>query len=489
MGKINEYLKNNFEKYADDVGVVYREKEEYLGITNKQIYGYVNSLVSYLKDKVNSPQNIAIIGGNKVEWLISFWATFGYVGNVLAIDKELNQDEILKIFDRVKPDLIIIDDDLPLTFKEYETLRFSDVSKIMKEEKEIVLQNQELTKHSGELFLHTSGTTGVQKIVKLTEDNLFGAIPELNERWEVNHKDSCLFIIPLYHIYALTTLFHSMYAGIKIILENDYKRMDQVLQITKPTLFMGVPLMYNKVKETVLSKNEKLIKSMIALSNCLLKIGIDIRKKLFKKVHDYFGGNYFFGCSAGSLLSYDTNKFFNDIGLPIYNVYGMTETAGPVAMNYKKNNDYNSVGKILNINNVKIKNADSEGIGEIWVEGNNVFQGYLGDELKEYMKDEYFNTGDIGYIKNDFLYVLGRKKNILIGDNGKNIAPEELIRKIVKYNGVNDCNIVMRDNKLHAIINSDLSQENIKNIIDGVNKKLPNYKKIFDFEITNKNIK
>ena len=88
-------------------------------------------------------------------------------------------------------------------------------------------------------------------------------------------------------------------------------------------------------------------------------------------------------------------------------------------------------------------------------------------------------------IKNDFLYVLGRKKNILIGDNGKNIAPEELIRKIVKYNGVNDCNIVMRDNKLHAIINSDLSQENIKNIIDGVNKKLPNYsyKEIVEFKV------
>ena len=489
MSKINEYLKNNFEKYADDIGVVYRDNEDYVGITNKQIYIYVNSLVSYLKDKVNLPKNVAIIGGNKLEWLISFWATFGYLGNVMAIDKELNKDDILKIFQKFSPDLVIIDDELQLAFENYEILKFSDISEIMQEEKEMIIQNNNLMNHHGELFLHTSGTTGIQKIVKLTEENLFGAIPELNEKWEVNHKDSCLFIIPLYHIYALTTLFHSMHAGIQIILENDYSRMEKVLQVTKPTLFMGVPLMYNKVKEAVLSKNEKLIKSMIVLSNCLLKFGIDIRKKLFKKVHDYFGGNYFFGCSAGSLLSYDTNKFFDDIGLPIYNVYGMTETAGPVAMNYKKNNDYNSVGKILNINDVKIKNADSEDIGEIWVKGRNVFEGYLGDESKEYIDDEYFNTGDIGYIKNDFLYVLGRKKNILIGDNGKNIAPEELIRKIIKYNGINDCNIVMKDNKLHAIINSELSHESVKKIVNDVNSKLPNYKKIFDFEITNKNIK
>ena len=284
-------------------------------------------------------------------------------------------------------------------------------------------------------------------------------------------------------------MFHSMYAGVNIILENDYKRMNQVLQITKPTLFMGVPLMYNKIKEAMISKNEKLIKCMIVLSNCLLKLGIDIRKKIFKKAHDYFGGNYFFGCSAGSLLAYETNKFFNDIGLPIYNVYGMTETSGPVAMNYKKNNDYNSVGKILNINSVKIVNEDSEGVGEILVKGKNVFNGYLGDSTTECIKDEYFYTGDIGYIKNEFLYVLGRKKNILIGDNGKNIAPEELIRFLLKYKDINDCNIVMKDNRLYAVINTELNNTDVKKIIDEVNLKLPNYKKIYDFEITNKNIK
>lgn len=482
MGKIHEYLTKNVEIYPDDCEIIYRVGEEYKEVTNKEILKYVKSLVAHMQDKY---KNVAIIGGNKLEWLISFFAVFGYLGDVIAIDKELDTESIVKLFEQSKPDLVILDDDIVLEFEDIDILKFSEINKIMNGEKECVLKET----HMGNLLLHTSGTTGFQKIVKLTEDNLFGVIPELNERWKASHKDSCLFIIPMYHIYALTTMFHSLYAGVNIILENDYKKMGQVLQATKPTLFIGVPLMYNKIKEAMLSTNEKLIMRMITISNCLLKIGIDLRKKIFKKAHAYFGGNYFFGCSAGSLLAYDTNKFFNDIGLPIYNVYGMTETAGPVAMNYKKNNDYNSVGKILNVNDVKIENADSENVGEIWVKGSNVFEGYLGDKDAEYIKDGYFYTGDIGYIKKDFLYVLGRKKNILIGDNGKNIAPEELIRLIIKYKGVNDCNIVMRDNKLHAIINTELAEEEVKKIVDEVNSKLPNYKKIFDFEITTKNIK
>ena len=108
MSKINEYLKNNSNKYPKDNGVIYRKDEEYIGITNKNIHKCVNSLVSYLKNKY---KNVAIIGGNRIEWLISFWAVFGYVGNVIAIDKELKEENVIKLFEQVTPDLIIFDDD------------------------------------------------------------------------------------------------------------------------------------------------------------------------------------------------------------------------------------------------------------------------------------------------------------------------------------------------------------------------------------------
>ena len=166
----------------------------------------------------------------------------------------------------------------------------------------------------------------------------------------------------------------------------------------------------------------------------------------------------------------------------------MTETSGAIAMNYKRNNKYDSVGKILDFNSVKIYNKDDDGVGEIWVKGPNVFDGYI-DDKQEYLKDGFFDTGDVGYVKDDFLYVIGRKKNILIGDNGKNISPEELNKKILEFKGINDCNVIMKNNYLTAIVNTELSKNELKGIIDKVNSKLPKYKRISNFEITNKNIK
>lgn len=483
MSKINEYLENNYNKFPEYTGIVYREENQYKELTNRELKEYVNSVVSYLKEYKN--KKVAIIGNNKLEWIISFLAVYGYIGDAILIDKEIDNEQLNCVFNKVKPDLIIVDNEIKLNLEDYTAITFSDIAKNMIIKSEFILNNNS----KGNLYLHTSGTTGEPKIIKLTENNVFSSIKELNDKWEVTEKDACLFIIPLYHVYALISMLHALYAGCSIILEYDYKNLTKVLQQTRPTLFLGVPLMYNKIKDTILSHNEKIIRALIVFSNLCLKIKIDIRKQVFKKVHNYFGGRYFFGCSAGSLLSYDTSKFFNDIGLPVYNVYGMTETSGAIAMNYKRNNRYDSVGKILDLNSVKIYNRDTDGVGEIWVKGANVFDGYIDDDKQEYLKDGFFNTGDIGYVKDDFLYVIGRKKNILIGDNGKNISPEELNKKILAFKGINDCNVIMKNNYLTAIVNTELSEEELKKIINKINSQLPKYKRISNFEITNKNIK
>ncbi len=127
--------------------------------------------------------------------------------------------------------------------------------------------------------------------------------------------------------------------------------------------------------------------------------------------------------------------------------------------------------------------------GEIWVKGQNVFKGYVGNESGDYIIDDFFDTGDIGFVKNNFLYVKGRKKNILIGDNGKNVAPEELIKKLMKNTNIKDCNIIMKNNRIYAIINTELSEKEVKSIVDEVNIKLPKYKRIYGYEITDKNFK
>ena len=192
-----------------------------------------------------------------------------------------------------------------------------------------------------------------------------------------------------------------------------------------------------------------------------------------------------FGCSAGSTISKDTHQFFDDVGLTIYNVYGMTETSGCVAISYEGHSIHGSVGQILDINTVRIQDPDESGCGEICVKGSNVCRDALGAEHT----DGYFCTGDLGYVKDGFLYITGRKKRILIGANGKNIAPKELEDLVLKEERIQSCTITMEDNRLIAMIRTDLEKQSLSDLIDEINKDLPAYKRISEVRITNSRIK
>ncbi len=483
MSRLYEKIEYYAQHAPDHKAFTYRVSEQYESIDYVTLRDYVDSLSAQLSD--HASQTIAILGNNKLEYAVSLLAVLGRVGDALLIDKELGREDILRIFETCRPDLILLDDAINLSFEGFSVLRFSEICEMMRGGQKSKVDPD----FAGSLILHTSGTTGEPKCVRLSEAQYYGVIPELNQKWGVLPQHSCLFIIPLYHVYALTSLFHGLYAGIENILEWDYKRIDRVLKETHPCLFMGVPLMYNRIKDAIFEKAGARIKVAVALSNLLLKLGIDLRKKLFGEIYSYFGGQYVFGVSAGSLLPYPTSKFFHDVGLPIYNVYGMTETSGPVAINYQGHDRYDSVGEILNLNEVVIRNADENGVGQVCVRGSNVFDGYLGEKESANFDGEYFYTGDLGYVKDGFLYVIGREKGILVGANGKNVSPEELNRKILECNRIHDCNVILEKDRLVAIVNTELSEDEVRNHLDKVNQSLPKYKRIADFRITQKNVK
>lgn len=450
----------------------------YCSITYGKLYDYVVSLSGYLmkyKDKT-----IAIIGNNKLEYVVSLLAGL-CIGNVFVVDKELNNDELTSLFNIVKPDLIIIDDEINVNMLDIEQLTFKQVDILMRKGYAFDVK----TSNAGNLILHTSGTTGTPKCIELTEDMYLYIIKYLNKSWKVTDKHSCLFIIPLYHIYALTSLFHGIYAGVENILEWDYSRLETVLKQTNPSIFLGVPLVFNKFKEKAYENGGHKLKFGLCLSRFLLKLNIDVRKKLFKELHAYFGTNYYFSVCGGSIAAAETNQFFNDIGLPLYNGYGMTETSGPITICYEGNNRYDSVGKILN-NDIKIINADENGVGEICISGRNVVKKYINNENSTCFDSEGFNTGDLGYVKDGFLYVTGRKKNIFIGDNGKNVSVQELTKLILSNKDINDCVLKMEDNKIFAIIDTSLSQDKLQKYISNLNSTLPRYKQISSFKIINK---
>jgi long-chain acyl-CoA synthetase len=471
-------------KGLDRCALTYRNSgyDDYKNVSYDELYDYIISLSGYLSNY--KEKTIAIIGNNKIEYVVSLLSALCCIGDVFVVDKELNQEGLDSLFSIVKPDLIILDDEIKLADQNVDVLKFSLVSEIM---------NSGLTfdvddSFAGNLILHTSGTTGTPKCIKLSEDMYLYIIKDLNTAWKVTHKHSCLFIIPLYHIYALTSLFHGLYAGVRNILEWDYSRLNSVLQQTNPSIFLGVPLIFNKIKDTAYEKGGSKLKFGLAFSNFLMRFKIDIRKKLFKDLHAYFGNDYYFSVCGGSVANPSTNKFFNDIGLPLYNGYGMTETSGPITICYENNNRYDSVGKILH-NDIKVINSDENGVGEICIAGANIIKQYVNNENADCFADGYFNTGDLGYVKDGFLYITGRKKEILIGDNGKNISTAELLEKIMRHPGINDCVLKMENNKILAIIDTSLSSDDVSKHIEAINATLPNFKKISNFKIIQKGFK
>lgn len=481
MSRLLKWIENNCDKNRNAITYRNYEDDDYSTISYDELRNYMASLSYYLADYRG--KTIAIIGNNKLEYVISLLTTLCHIGNAFVVDKELKKDELKALFNVVKPDLIILDNEIKLNIDEIDILGFDAVTELMKADIKVETDK----KFAGNLILHTSGTTGIPKCVELTEEMYLYLIRDLNKAWKVRCEHSCLFVIPLYHIYALISMFHGIYAGIENILEWDYSRLSDVLKKTNPSIFLGVPMIFNKVRDAAYQKGGAKLKFGLKLSRMLLKCGIDIRKKLFKDIHSYFGNNYYFSVSGGSMSNPETNKFFDDIGLPVYNGYGMTETTGPVAICFEGNNLYDSVGKILR-NSVKIVDEDECGIGEIWIAGPNIINHYANSDITSCFSDGYFNTGDIGYIKDGFLYITGRKKEILIGDNGKNISAVELSNKVKQLSGINDCTLKMENNKIIAIIDTSLSRDEIAKHIDAVNGTLPNYKKISSFRIITKGV-
>lgn len=268
---------------------------------------------------------------------------------------------------------------------------------------------------------------------------------------------------------------------------------------SKPSTLFLVPLLveafYNKIwKNIYQTKKGTLVKMMIFISNILLALGIDVRRKIFKSVIDGFGGKLNLIVSGGAALDKKYVKGFRDFGIDVLNGYGITECSPIVSVNRNKYNRDGTVGTALQGIDIKIEQYENSKEGEILVKGPIVMQGYYknAELTKSVMSGKYFRTGDIGYLDDDgFLYITGRKKNVIILDNGKNVYPEELEEILLNYSLIKEVLVFEKDNKIVASIYpnadeiSDFSKAHslIEKIIDDFNKKMPYYKKISEFVI------
>ena len=366
------------------------------------------------------------------------------------------------------------------------------------------------------IMLFTSGTTAMSKAVMLSHKNICSNLQDITAVIKLTPEDRFLSFLPLHHTFECTVGFlYPISTGGSIAFCDGIRHIAENIKEYKIKAMISVPILYEAMYKKVMKAIEKkgkleTVKKGVKISNFLLKFGIDIRKKLFKEIHDTFGGKLRLFVSGGAALDPDTEKGFNELGITMYQGYGLTESSPVIAAEDDKYRRIGSIGKALPSLDVKIDNPDEDGVGELLAKGPSMMLGYYNNEeaTKETLKDGWLYTGDLARIDKDgFIFISGRKKFVIVLKNGKNIFPEELEALINKIEGVKESFVYGRpeddgDYKIDAKIVYDKEnaeeifgttdeneiKEKIWQEVKKVNKTMPAYKYVREIRITDKEL-
>lgn len=460
---IKHMLETSVQLYSDNVAFMQRfaKDEPYREITYKEAFETINALGTSLIDRGLKGKRIAVIGENCYQWATSYLAVICGTGVVVPLDKELKAAELKQLVAEAEVSAVMCTEKYVETFKEImesgdtciEFLvklngnkDFEDVltwsrliaeGKAMMEKGDKRFAEAEIIADEMSELLFTSGTTGIAKGVMLSHKNICFDLMIAPTILNVNTWDIFFSVLPIHHTYEGTCGFlMPLYKGAAIAYCEGLKYIVKNLQEVKPTMFLGVPALFETLYKTIMKNirkqgKEGLVKKVLSVNKVTKKIGIDLNKKLLKDILNVFGGRMRVLISGGAAIDPAILQFFNDLGFIAVQGYGLSECAPMGALNpdqhkYMRNA---SVGHILPGMKVKIEDKDEDGIGEICLRGDNVMLGYYKnpEETAKVIRDGWFYTGDQGYVDDeDFIYITGRKKNVIIASNGKNVFPEEL---------------------------------------------------------------
>ena len=517
--------------------LIKNDKSQYDKISYNKFASDIDALGTALIDLDLKGKFIALIGENRYEWCLSYLSDVNGTGNIVPLDKELPFNELKNLLDRSNAEAIIFSSHVNIDYDELKSslpnLKYlinmdteDNTEKVLSLKKLIdkgyTLLEQGNTNfitaeiHNTEIniLLFTSGTTEKSKAVMLSHKNVASNIMSVCQTIYADSKDTYLSVLPLHHTYECTCGFLVMvYLGVQIGFCEGLKHLSKNFGQIKPSIVMAVPLLleniYNKVvKKAKKEKKYNKLKAAIIFSSILYKFfGIDIRRKLFKDIYNSLGGNLRLIISGAAALNPKVSKGLRAMGLNIMQGYGLTECSPIVSVNRMDYYNDGSAGIALPEVEIKIDNPDENNIGEILVKGPNVMLGYYNDEdaTKKVFDGEWFYTGDYGYIdKKGFLFISGRKKNVIVTKNGKNIFPEDVELYLNKSNYIlesivygvdrHDCEetivcaqIVPNKEVIYEHFGRKLNQDEIYEVIKlevkKANKKLTHYKRIKEFTV------
>ncbi len=473
---IKEMFLASIEKYSNKVGFLEKRpgNNEFREITYKEFGEDVIALGTALVEKLGlAGKKIAVIGENSYEWTVAYFAVACGAGIVVPIDKELPANEIENLVRRSEAEAIFYS---PRKKEMVESVKKSETSlkyyiELYPEEDKILspadgedTNINELIKlgktldskkyldihidpEEFRILLFTSGTTQEAKGVMLTNKNIMSNLHAAIKLVPIYDDDRFFSVLPLHHSYeASIGMLIPVYNGLSIAYAGGLKSIANDLKDTQPTIMLVVPALIENLikkvnKEIEKSGKTKLVNYVIKATNLLGSLGWNMKRELLKDIHAALGGKLRIVVSAAAPIDPLVGQRLEDLGIAFLQGYGLTETSPLAALVPYDKRNMASVGVAAECCKIKINEPNEDGIGEVYIKGDNVTRGYFKNEVetKKAIIDGWFHSGDLGYMdEKGYLYLTGRSKNLIITGNGKNVYPEEIENLINKIPYVNE---------------------------------------------------
>ena len=536
---LKDMLNQTGEVYGDRPAYIFKteEKGKFRIITHKGFRENINALGTTLIQMGLKDKRIAVISENRYEWELSYLAVASGVGVIVPLDKALPDNELESLILRSQVEAIIYSskyDAIMNTLREkkntnlkyFISMDLEENTQGIYAEKALVEKGKKLLADGNKTYidakidaekmgimLFTSGTTAMSKAVMLSHKNLVTNVMDIIQRFDLTDEDRFLSFLPLHHVFECTVGFlYPISIGGSIAFCEGVKHMAENIKEFEITAMISVPavfdIIYRKVMKTIEKKGKLAnLEKGKKVSQFLLKMKIDLRKQLFKEVHESLGPKLKLVVTGGAALDPETEKGFNDLGFDVEQGYGLTETAPVIAAETPKCRRLGSIGKKFPSVEVKIEDPDEEGVGELMAKGPSIMLGYYENEeaTKSALEsDGWFHTGDLARIDKDgFIYISGRKKSVIVLNNGKNVFPEEIETLLNKVEGIKEtfvfekkeddgdvkvCVEIVYDKELIKELYHIEGEEKIKEFlwdkVKEVNKLMPKYKYVREMFIT-----
>ncbi len=524
----------NFREYIDYIASAYKEKDafilkkkgpgkevSYRHISYTELREEIYALGTSLTSKGLNGKRIALIGINSYEWILSYLSVLCSGGSIIPLDKGLPFDEFELSVKRSKADVIIYDK----KHSEYVEKLGADIMAIpMDVDADIsintLLQNgknassEDIAKfnaieidHEGpSIYIFTSGTTSQAKAVMLSQRNILANIHDMAEVEDIRYEDVNIAFLPYHHTFGCTGQLVMFRAGATTVYCDGLKHIQKNLVEYGVSVFVSVPLIIESMYKRIITTAEKTgqlnkLQRGSKIANGLLKIGIDVRRKIFKSIIDQLGGKLRLVINGAAAINPEVLKGWDSFGIETVQGYGMTESSPVLAGENVNNHKFGSIGKAMPSVELKIDEPNEEGVGELIARGPNVMLGYMDNEevTAEVLEDGWLHTGDLAYIDSDgYIFLRGRKKNVIVLKNGKNVYPEEIEKVIDNLPYVTESMVfaqarksVHDDDQVIAVKmycegkTEETILEQAQKDIDAINEDLPKYKRVHRIYIAN----